>query len=418
MLQFIWHFRYFNTGSLRTTDGKNLQVIHPGNLNTNQGPDFLEAKIKIGNTLWAGNIELHINSSDWYAHNHSSDKNYNNIILHVVWINDKPVKDKAGETISTLELQPLVSKFMLKNYEQLMKSQGFVPCENYLPVLSAIGWLSWKERLVAERLERKSSIILKQLNDSNQHWEEIFWWLLAKNFGMKVNANAFEQMAMSLPVNILAKHKNQIHQLEALLMGQAGLLAGNFYEDYPQLLQKEYNFLQKKYKLKQIIKAPDFLRMRPANFPTVRLAQLVMIIYHASHLFSKIKDLKDVTEVKKLFDVTANDYWHYHYMFDEPAPYKPKNLGSQMIENIAINTVVPVLFSYGWHRNENSYREKAIAWLQQLAPEQNNITKQWKLKTVQNHSAFDSQALIELKNNYCAQKKCLDCAVGNKILKI
>ncbi len=417
LLQFIWQFQYFNKTNLVTIDEKELHIIHPGNLNTNAGPDFIEAKIKIDNTVWAGNVELHIKSSGWYAHRHSSDPNYSNIILHVVWLFDKEVKYANGQTIATLELQPLVSKLMLEQYGKLMDAQGFVPCQDYLPVLSQLNWEAWKETLLAGRLERKSKLVLEYLHQSGQHWEETFWWLLARNFGIKVNADIFEQAAISISVNILAKHKNQIHQLEALLLGQCGLLNEDFYEDYPQLLKKEYHFLQKKYKLVPVAKPPVFLRMRPANFPAIRLAQLAMIISQSTHLFSKIKDLKDVEAVKKLFDITANDYWHYHYRFDEATPHRPKKIGSQMTENIIVNTIVPVLFAYGIHRNENTYKEKAIAWLSQLSPEQNTITKQWKAKGINNASAFDSQALIELKNNFCSFRHCLDCAVGNKLLK-
>lgn len=368
-MQYIWQFQYFNKNELTTIDGDPIQIIHQGSFNTNQGADFSEAKIKIGNTTWAGNVELHIKSSDWNLHNHSADKNYNNIILHVVWQHDKEIKDIAGNNLPTLGLQNRVSKLLLNKYEALMNASSFIPCENHVHTINDLTLLSWKQRLLAERLEAKSAIIFSFLNQNNFHWEETFWWLIAKNFGIKVNGEAFEKIARSLSVNILAKHKNQIHHLEALLFGQAGLLEKDFTEDYPQMLQKEYRFYQKKYKLQQPEVQLFFLRMRPANFPTLRLAQLAMLISKSTHLFSKVKESVSVFEVKKLLNVTANDYWHYHYVFDETPAFKKKKLGEQMIDNILINTIVPILFAYGLYHNEQQYKDKAIAWLEEISSE-------------------------------------------------
>jgi hypothetical protein len=417
LLQFIWQFQYFNKNALTTVDGSPLTVMNPGIFNHDQGPDFSEAKIKLNNTIWVGNIEIHNEASQWHAHNHTHDLNYSNIILHVVWENDANIADTNAQLIPTLELQPLVSKLMLQQYEQLMNVKGFVSCENNLPALSEVGWIAWKERLAAERLQRKAGIVTENLQQANNHWEEVFWWQLAKNFGAKVNADAFEQVARSISINILAKHKNQINQLEALLLGQAGLLNGHYTEDYPKMLQREYKFFAAKYQLKSLNKAPDFLRMRPANFPTIRLAQLAMLIYNSTHLFSKILEINNINELRKVLDVTANDYWHYHYLLDEATSYKPKNLGAFMTDNIIINTIVPVLFAYGQHHNMQQWKDRAIQYLTQLPLENNNITDAWKQHRVPNENALDSQALIELKNNYCDNRRCLQCAVGNKLLR-
>jgi hypothetical protein len=417
LLQFIWQFQYFNKNELKTEQGDSLSIVHQGQFNTNQGPDFSNGKVIIGRTTLVGNIELHVRSSDWLKHAHTADKNYSNIILHVVWEHDSEIQDKHGVNLPTLSIQNLVPKILLERYEGLMVSQHFVPCEQYLPVLSEIGWVAWKERMTVERLQRKAAFVTSLLAEANNHWEEVFWWMLARNFGIKVNAEIFEAIAKTIPVNILAKHKNQIHQLEALLLGQAGLLNENFEEDYPKLLQREYLFLQKKYQLKQQSSQPFFLRMRPANFPTVRLAQLAMLIYSSVHLFSKVKEMSDVEEVKQLLNVTANDYWHYHYHFDEAGDYHPKQLGKQMIENIIINTVVPVLFAYGSHNKDERLKDKCMVWLAQLSPEKNTITNKWTNFNVSNSSALESQGLIELKNNYCNEKRCLECAVGNAILR-
>ena len=268
-----------------------------------------------------------------------------------------------------------------------------------------------------ERLVRKSQTVEIFLNQNNFHWEETFWWLLAKNFGIKVNADAFEAIARSISINILAKHKTQIHQLEALLLGQAGLLDEKFTDDYPLMLQKEYKFYKNKYSIKPINLPVFFLRMRPGNFPTIRLAQLAMLVHNSAHLFSKIKEADAVKDVKAWLDVTANDYWHYRYKFDEESAYRKKKLGAAMIYNIIINTVCPVLFAYGNYHDENKFKEKALKWLEQTSAEKNNITKGFQLLGIENKTAFDSQGLIELKNEYCNKKRCLECGVGNAILK-
>ncbi|MGF2412807.1 MAG: DUF2851 family protein [Ferruginibacter sp.] len=413
LLQYIWQFQYFNKSELATAEGEALQIIYSGTYNTNQGPDFLDAKIKIGDTVWAGSIELHINSGDWENHKHSSDANYKNVVLHVVWQHEVAL----NLPFATLVLEDKVSKFLLKKYDDLMNANSFIACEKTIDQVNAITWISWKERLLVERLQNKSAIVFDYLKKNNNHWEETFWWMIAKNFGAKVNSDAFEKIARSIPINVLAKHKNQIHQLEALLFGQAGLLQGNFTEDYPILLQREYKLYNAKYKLQPTQAPLFFLRMRPANFPTVRLAQLAMLVHTSLHLFAKIKESNSIKEIKALLNVTANDYWHYHYMLDEPSAFKEKNLGAQMIDNILINTVVPVLFAYGQYHKENSYKDKALQWLLEITAEKNTITKGFAALSVNNKNAFDSQSLIQLKNEYCNKKRCLDCAVGNRLLK-
>jgi hypothetical protein len=413
LLQFIWQFQYYNTNSLQTNVGEPLQIIYGGTHNTNQGPDFLNAKIKVGETMLAGSIEIHINASDWINHKHTTDENYNNLILHVVWENDK----NLVANFPTLELKSRVSNLLLEKYEALMNTQIFIPCQEQIQSISKITFVAWKERLLVERLQEKAAYVSVLLQKNNQHWEGIFWQMLAKNFGIKINSDAFENMAASISINILAKHKNQLHQLEAMLMGQCGLLENSFTDDYAIMLQKEYRFLKQKYSFTPVHIPIHFLRMRPANFPTVRLAQLAALVHESNHLFSKVKDAEDIKDVEKMFNVTANDYWHYHYSFDEATSYKKKNLGKQMTQNIIVNTVLPVLYTYGWYNNNELYKAKALKWAEQLQPEKNNITKGFEVLGIANKSAYDSQALIQLKNKYCNEKRCLECAVGNKILK-
>ncbi|HXS56804.1 MAG TPA: DUF2851 family protein [Hanamia sp.] len=417
ILQYIWKFQYYNRAELSGASGDVITVIHPGQHNTNQGPDFTGARIKINDTLWAGNIELHINSSHWNLHRHSADQNFNNIILHVVWNHDQEIKDAHGNNLPTLELQTRVSKLLLDRYRQMMDATQFIPCENQTHQLSKLSMDSWKHRLVAERLMARSLKIFDTLKETNDHWEEVFWWKIAANFGLKVNSDLFQKIAQTLPVTLLAKHKNSIIQLEALLFGQAGLLENEFVEKYPSMLRKEYQFYQKKYKLAPVDGALFFLRMRPANFPTIRLAQLAMLIHQSEHLFSRIKETDSLVEIKKMFELIANDYWHYHYNFDEEKEYKEKTLGKQMVDNIIINTVVPMLFSYGLHHNEEHFKEKAIGWLSEISAEKNAITTGFEKLGFANKNALDSQALLQLKNEYCDPKFCLSCSIGNSIFK-
>jgi hypothetical protein len=412
LLQYIWKFQYFNRNELFTETGEALEIVHPGQWNTNQGPDFTDARIKIGDTLLAGTIELHLQSSQWQKHRHHKDDNYNNVILHVV-LED----DEKNNRIPTLTLHHRIPGLLLQQYREWMQNQGFIPCQRSLQQVNSLVWVNWKTRLTVERLQRKSGYVLQLLQQNNNHWEEAFWQLLAKNFGGSINAEAFEAIARSVPVTLLAKHKNQLQVLEAILLGQSGLLQNVFSESYPRLLQREYRFWQKKYQLNKISVPVHFLRMRPASFPTVRLAQLAMLVHHSSHLFSKIKLITAVKDVADLLDTTANDYWHYHYRPDEVSAFKKKRLGRDMVNNLLVNTVVPVLFAYGLYHNDQVFKDRALQWLEALKPESNAVTNAWRGLGVCNKQAGDSQALLELKTEYCDKKKCLDCVIGNALLK-
>jgi hypothetical protein len=417
LLQFIWQFQYFNRQSLHTTEGEVVVIEKPGQWNHHQGPDFSEAIIRIGLTKWVGNVELHIRSSDWARHHHGTDARYGTIILHVVWEDDQPLQADTGVLVPTLELQHRIPGLLLERYRQMMETLVTVPCHAFLPALDQLGWTAWKERLAAERLERRATHIMELLQQSGQHWEEVLWWMIAANFGIRVNATLFGAVAKSLPTALLGKHRQQIHQLEALLLGQANLLDGQYEEPYPVMLQREYRFLKKKYKLDPVHQQPAFLRMRPAAFPTIRLAQLAMLLYRTTGLFAIVKDATDPKKLVDQFMVTANDYWHYHYRFDEETVAMPKQLGKQMAENIMINTVIPVLFAYGLYTGNELHRERAVQWLYQLPAEHNQLTRGWQQSHVQHTTALDSQALIELTNHYCINRRCLECAVGNKILR-
>ena len=414
LLQFIWQFQHYNAAELSTTAGEPLEIIHPGTYNTNQGPDFLNAKIKCAGTLLAGNIEVHVLASEWAVHGHSNDKNYNNVILHVVFKEDK----HPALHFPCLQLDGRISKILLSRYEQLMQNQKFISCEEHLTSINDIIWISWKQRLFIERLQEKASYILLSLKKQQFHWEDVFWQMLAKSFGGTINGDAFEAMAVSLPVNVLAKHRAQPLQLEALLTGQCGLLESEFMDCYPIMLQKEFRFLKKKYALCAVHIPVHFLRMRPAGFPGVRLSQLAALIHNSRHLFSIVKDAESVKDIKKMFLAAANDYWLYHYSFDEQSAFKKKAIGTQLQQHIILNTVLPMLFAYGRYNNAESYIAKAIAWAEELKGEQNNITTGFEKLGISNISAADSQALIQLKRKYCDEKRCLECAVGVKLLKV
>jgi hypothetical protein len=412
LLQYIWQFQYYDHHSLETAAGEALQIVHQGIINTNQGPDFLNGKIRIGDTTWAGNIELHIFSSEWHEHKHSSDRNYDNVILHVVWKQD----DELTLNFPVLELYDRIPNTLLSRYEELMMNSSFIPCQEEIVFTPSIILTSWKDRLLAERLEQKSKLIEGFLLQNKSNWEETFWWLLARNFGSPVNSDAFEELARSVPVNVLVKNKNSLISIEAILFGQAKLLNRNFADAYPIMLKKEYAFLQKKYGLNQIFTPVHSLRMRPANFPCVRLAQLAALVAQSHQLFSVVRETADVKQIRDCLSATANDYWHYHYQIDEMTAFKIKVLGEQMSNNIIVNTVIPALFTFANYSQNAQQKERAIRWMQEMPAEKNKISLGFEKIGLMNEHAADSQALIRLKQFYCNERRCLQCAIGNNIL--
>ncbi len=412
MLHFIWRMQLLNNNALQTTCGKQLKILYPGLHNHNQGPDFLQAKIEVDGIQVSGSIEIHVQASDWLTHKHTGDEHYKNVILHVVWQDDAEI----DFPLLTLELQPVVSSVLLMKYEEMMLARAFIPCENLIADVPELTINMFKERLIVERLGQRKQLIDRLLLENQRHWEQTFWIMLAKNFGVSLNTDAFEAVARSLPVQLLAKHKMQIHQLEALLLGQAGLLAAETRDDYVEMLLREYKFLQKKYSLNPITIPLQYLRMRPANFPAVRLAQLAMLIHRSIQLFSQLRECGNLAAAKKLLSVTANDYWHYHYQPGKIADYSEKRTGSSIINNLLINTVIPMLHAYGQEENQPRLGEKAISWLMQISAEENTITRSFKNLGIYARSAYDSQALLQLKKYYCTPKHCLSCAIGAKIL--
>jgi len=415
-LQFIWKHDLFTKDNLKTTDGKKIEIITTGQPNSDSGPDFFNARIRIGETIWAGNIEIHQKSSHWYRHRHNTDAAYENVILHVVELNDSPVLIKS-QPLPTLEISYPAE--ILENYEQLLKSERWIACEDKLAEVDPFILRFWFSSLMIERLESKTGDILDILQQNKNNWNETFYQLLARNFGMKTNALPFEMLAKSLPLQILSKHKNDLFQIEALLFGQSGLLNESLLgDDYFLSLRKEYSYLYKKYGLSGIESHIwKFMRLRPINFPTIRIAQLAMLIHHSSNLFSRILETEDLAELRKLFDVSASAYWDNHYRFNKISEEdRQKVLGETAFNNLVINTIAPLLFVYGDQHLDQAMKDRALLLLEKLAPESNQIIRKWKDLGIESRTAFETQALLQLKNKYCDHKKCLNCQLGAKII--
>jgi hypothetical protein len=418
-LHYVWKFRLFDKNCLKTTAGESIEIYTAGLHNTDSGPDFHNARIKISDTTWAGNVEIHISSSDWHKHNHTNDDAYKNVILHVVYRDDEPITLPDGRQLPTLELQSRISDDLYNRYHALIfGNQTIIPCEASIGTVDEFTMRTWLTRVLVERLEKRSKAVIQALEVNRGDWEETFYQFLAANFGFKTNALPFELLARSLPQNILAKHKNNPMQIEALIFGQAGFLQGVLTDDYPKKLQEEYTFLRKKYSLTPVENHLwKFMRLRPQNFPTIRLAQFAALIVRSNHLFSKILDIRDVKSLRDLFtDISINTYWDDHYRFGTVSKPSSKNLGAASIDIILLNTLALFLFSYGKHLQLEHFINRSLKLLESLPAEQNNIIADFETLGVKANTAFESQALLELKNNYCNFKKCLQCGIGNKIL--
>ncbi|GAB3920091.1 DUF2851 family protein [Mucilaginibacter myungsuensis] len=422
LLHYIWKFRLFDKAGLKTTDGEEVEIFSAGMAHQDGGPDFQNARVRIGDTEWAGNVELHVSSADWERHGHQTDNAYGSVILHVVYKDDRPVVwSDDNRKIQTLELHDRIPEELYQRYHKLIfANQQFIPCEGTISSVDGMTMHNWLSRALVERLDQKSKAVMAELELTKGDWEETFYRVLAGNFGFKTNAVPFELMARSLPQIILAKHKNYPLQIEALIFGQAGFLEEDLNDEYPRKLKEEYNFLRKKHGLMPIEKHLwKFLRMRPQNFPTIRLAQFAALVVNSSHLFSKILELSDPKELRKLFDGTeVIEYWRTHYRFDAESKATPKNLGTGAIDTILLNAVAVTLFSFGTHLKKQHYISRAIALLEFLPAEKNHITDGFVNLGLKIGTAFDSQGLLELKKHYCDTKKCLQCGIGNKLLKL
>lgn len=418
VLHHIWKYRLYKTRDLKTKNGRSLQVKFPGEQNKHAGPDFEHSRLFIEQTEWAGNVEIHIKSSHWYKHNHQHNPAYNNVILHVVYEDDMEIVLADGTTPETLELKSLINMDALNRYHELMVSKAVIPCQQHLAFIDSFHITQWLDRLLIERLSQKAQLVDQLLTHCLGSWEEVTYILLARNFGYKVNALPFERLAKSLPYKLLRKYDQPLF-IESLLFGQAGMLDEEFVDEYPKVLQNTYCLLRRQHQLKPIdVASWKFLRMRPLNFPTIRLAQFSAWCSRTPQIFAKLISIEKVCDLRKLFeDLAVNTYWENHFKFDVATKKHGINLGETSIDNILLNTVVTILFSYGKYIGKEAYICRAIDLLEELSPERNAIVTQYKQLGVEVKTAAHSQALLQLRKAYCDKVRCLDCSIGLQIFK-
>lgn len=416
-LHYLWKFKKFDTLDLRTTHKEQITIIKTGDYLELSGPDFFNAQIKIGEQKWAGNVEIHIKSSDWYVHGHEKDTAYENVILHVVWEHDTEIFGKNNTEIPVLVLKKYVSPETVNNYQSLISPKSWISCEKQIARMDEFVFKNWQERLFFERLERKSKFIYDLLEETNQDWEAVLFCLLAKNFGLNTNGNSFFQIAKSISFPIIRKESFEVENLEALLLGTSGLLDAEKEDVYFKDLKIRYFYLLYKYQLDKVYTDPvEFFKHRPDNFPTIRLSQLASLYNKHQNLFSKIIALKSVKSIYELLNVSASLYWQNHYQFDKESPKKSKTLSKSFINLLIINTIIPIQFAYSNIMGE-SFSEDLIALLNEVSPEKNSIIDKFESFGITSKNAFDSQTLLQLKNEYCNKNACLKCAVGMELLK-
>ena len=416
-LHYLWKFKKFDVLNLKTCNQEEIVISNVGQYLGLAGPDFFNAQITIGNQKWAGNVEIHIKSSDWYVHHHEKDTGYENVILHVVWEHDSEIFRSDNSEIPVLELKNYVNSSMLNSYQKLLTPKSWIFCEKQLTEIPEFILNNWQERLFFERLERKSKFIYDLLEETNQDWEAVLFCLLAKNFGLNTNGNAFLQIAKKLPFSIIRKESFEVENLEALLLGTSGLLDAEKEDVYFKDLKIRYFYLLYKYQLDKAYTDPvEFFKHRPDNFPTIRLSQLASLYNKHQNLFSKIITLKSVKSIYELLNVSASLYWQNHYQFDKESPKKSKPLSKSFIDLLIINTIIPIQFAYSNIMGE-SFSEDLIALLNEVSPEKNSIIEKFESFGISSKNAFDTQTLIQLKNEYCNQKACLRCAVGMELLR-
>ncbi len=415
-LHFLWKNRLFEPENPATGDGDCIEIINPGRHNIHAGPDFFDARIRIGKTLWAGNVEIHLKSSDWNRHGHQTDPLYGNTILHVVAENDVSVRNHAGSVIPTIEIGwPLWIEY---NFNTLMNQHDWVNCASRLNKVDPFRIRFFLNGLAIERLQQKIGIIETLLESSRGDWSETFYRLLARSFGFRQNGDPFEMLARSMPLSVLQRHHQSLFQLEALLFGQAGLLQETFHhEDYPLSLSKEYEFLAMKYGLRPM---PGhlwkFMRMHPLNFPTIRLAQLAGILHHSDSLFSAILEPHGMEQYRTLFKSGTTTFWNSHYTFLKSSKDLKKVMGEDSFQLILVNVLVPFLFLYGERNNKQELKERALKIMEELPAENNTILRHWAAAGIEAFNALESQSLIHLHHEYCEPKRCLECSIGQKII--
>ncbi|MBU0487345.1 MAG: DUF2851 family protein [Bacteroidetes bacterium] len=418
VLAYIWMSRMFIPGILHTVNGDNVEIINSGTPNNDAGPDIFNAMIKINGTLWAGNVEFHVRSSDWYHHGHHLDPAYDNIILHVVFESDTDVRRPDKTKIPELELKGKIQSGFLEKYHFLMNNKKWIPCENLIGETSSLLATSAAETMLVERFTRKAESILQLMEAHKLSWSEILYRSLASNFGFKLNGIAFEMLASSVPLKYAARIRNEHSMIEALYFGQSGLLESDCADDYHKQLLKDYRFLQRKFNLKPMDgHIWKFLRTRPGNFPTIRISQFAHLVFRSENLFARLIGSANIKEIKDLFDVEVSEYWKNHWTFGKESKRQDKILGESSRENIIVNTVLPFYFAYSKAKADTRYSLRALDFCEKLKGEKNHITTHWENLGLPVKSMFFTQGLIELKNRYCARRRCLECRIGNSILR-
>ncbi|MCK9480929.1 MAG: DUF2851 family protein [Bacteroidia bacterium] len=418
-LQACWKTGLLHKPDYILTDGRKLEVLNRGLHNSNNGPDFIQAKIRIDNTVWAGNIEFHIKSSDWLKHGHSKDPAYKNVILHIVWQHDTEIHLQDGDVLPCLELKNIISQKQLNNYVSLIQSLKEIPCEDSIKEVNSLAVHQMLHRTVVERIERKTERIQKILIENNNDWFRAFYQTLFRNFGFKTNQHAFEELSTCLPIKIFDLLKDKPITSEALLIGCSGLLfLDENADEYSRFLNEEFKFLQHKYSLNTL--SPTlwkFSKMRPYNFPFIRLVQLASLLNRNYHLPARVLEASTVNDLIKLFNTNIPEYWKDHYKPGIQGKFLNNDLSKDSIDLLIVNTCVPFVFLYGKESGNDDYCEKALSWLENIKPENNNIIRHWRSIGIKPSNCFESQGLIELKESYCTKKKCLDCSIGFEILK-
>jgi len=426
LLHYTWKHKMFPLRPLTTTDGRSVVVIDPGLHNLNAGSDFFNAKIKVGGTLWVGNIEIHDKASDWYRHGHDHDSNYDNVILHVVGVDDADTRNTKDQYITKLVLE--VPQSVRDNYEELLATDSYPPCYRIIPDLSKLTVHSWMTALETERLQRKTTDIARRAQLKNGSWEDAYFVTLARNYGFGINGEVFEQWAQTLSLQAVGHHRDDLFQIEAIFMGQAGLLTLDAIPSYHQQealnegyfakLKNEYEYLAHKFSLQSIdYKQWRFLRLRPQNFPHIRISQLAYLYHERKAGLSALLECRNVEQLKKLLTTQVTPYWQTHYGFGGVSSQSSKRLSEASLNLIIINTAIPMFFAYGRHTSNESLCELAFNMLEQVKAENNMIVRMWQQCGLAVENAGDSQALIQLKKEYCDKKDCLRCRIGYEYLK-
>lgn len=420
-LHFLWKYGLYDKEKLLDNEGNRIIIINPGEYNRDAGPDFFNARISVAGTVWAGNVEIHLRSSYYDIHGHHKDPGFDNVILHIVVENDKRVFNSRGEELLTSEIK--FDSSLHDKYLSLVNNSYIIACQDDIADFDSLLLRHWIEALVVERLGQKSEKIEGILSDTGNDWEETFYRLLSRYFGFRVNTEPFEMLARAIPFRIIRKHTDNRFQIEALLYGTAGMLQEGLFsealnDDYYKGLIREYRMLSSKYSLRPLHGwIWKFSRLRPSNFPTVRISQLSGMLAVAGGLFSRVIEVDDIRQLKELFEITGSSYWDDHYIFGQIKHGYAKRTGTQATDIILINSVLPLLSTYGKARGLPEYSERALTFLENIRAEENSVTREWLCIGIKAESALESQALLQLRDHYCRKRRCLDCRIGFDLIK-